>query len=73
MRIIEATVRSSVMPVWERIGTTADISHVLLIGGGAALFRASVKAHLKNQQVELADDPANAVVCGLQFLSQLSG
>ena len=69
---LDAIIRAALSPVWAGVGTTADITDVLLLGGGAKKFEASVRAQLTNRRVTLPESPELSIVKGLQFLAEAS-
>lgn len=69
---LDAIIRAALSPVWAGVGTTADINDVLLLGGGAKKFEASVRAQLTNRRVTLPESPELSIVKGLQFLAEAS-
>ena len=68
---LKRVAQTALAPVWNGIGNSADISDVLLVGGGGALYERHVCDALPNKRVQLVHEPQFAVARGLQLLAEL--
>lgn len=67
MPIVEGVARQAVGAMLRRIGATYDVQNVILVGGGAFLFRKAVRDAFKAHEVVDIEDPFFANVRGYQI------
>ena len=65
--MVEIIVQEAVAAMMNRIGAAYNVQHVILVGGGAFLFKKSVKATFANHQILSVKDPVFANVRGYQI------
>lgn len=65
--MVEIVVQEAVAAMMNRIGAAYNVQHVILVGGGAFLFKKAVKATFSNHQVLTVKDPVFANVRGYQI------
>ncbi len=65
--MVEIVVQDAVAAMMNRIGAAYNVQHVILVGGGAFLFRKAVKATFSNHQILTVKDPVFANVRGYQI------
>ena len=68
---LKRAAQTALAPVWNGIGNSADISDVVLVGGGGALYERYVREALPNKRVQLVHEPQFAVARGLQLMAEL--
>jgi plasmid segregation protein ParM len=54
----------------ERLGGTHDVDHIVLVGGGAYLFRKAVKRRFPRHQLHEVEQPLYANVRGFQLIGE---
>jgi plasmid segregation protein ParM len=65
--LVEIIAREAMAAMMERIGASYDVQHVILVGGGAFLFKKVVKAAFATHQVLSVKEPLFANVRGYQI------
>jgi plasmid segregation protein ParM len=65
--MVEIIAREAMAAMMERIGASYDVQHVILVGGGAFLFKKAVKAAFATHQVLGVKEPLFANVRGYQI------
>jgi hypothetical protein len=65
--MVEIVVQDAVAAMMNRIGAAYNVQHVILVGGGAFLFRKAVKATFSYHQILTVKDPVFDNVRGYQI------
>jgi plasmid segregation protein ParM len=65
--MVEIVVQDAVAAMMNRIGSAYNVQHVILVGGGAFLFKKAVKSTFNNHQILTVKDPVFANVRGYQI------
>lgn len=65
--IVDSVARQAVAAMLRRVGASYDVQNVILVGGGAFLFRKAVRAAFSSHQVVEVAEPLYANVRGYQI------
>ncbi|WP_431258536.1 hypothetical protein ACQ86G_29265 [Roseateles chitinivorans] len=65
--MVEIIARDAVAAMMRRIGGAFNVQHVILVGGGAFLFRKAVKQAFRTHQILEVKEPMFANVRGYQI------
>jgi plasmid segregation protein ParM len=68
--LLEARADEAVASMLAQIGHRESFEHVVLVGGGAALFRGAVARGFRDHKIQLMKDPIYANVRGFQLLGE---
>ena len=68
--MVDIIARDAVAAMMRRIGGAYNIQHVILVGGGAFLFRKAVKQAFSSHQILEVKEPMFANVRGYQIAGQ---
>jgi plasmid segregation protein ParM len=68
--LVRKVAEQGVASMVERLDTTHDIEHIVLVGGGAALFRSAIKRRFPKHTIHEMREPLYANVRGFQLLGE---
>lgn len=70
VELAKAKARQFIAVLANKVGNSADIDNIVLVGGGAQFFKDVVQEKFPNHNIVIGDDPIYANVRGFQFAGE---